>query len=224
VALAKPCSGSVHPGSSDVLQTQLPAPFLAQGDVKFASAAGSIDYQPWFAVFTKSHHEKKVSHQLKQQNIESFLPMYSQVHQWTNRRRVTVQLPLFPNYIFVRIAGRERGRVLRLPGVLSIVGRGYDPAPLPDFEIESLRSGLHLRKFEPHPGLVVGTRVRIKMGALEGMEGVLLRNKNNLRVVLTVALINRGVAIEVDADDVEPISQQYASTSLQMRTAYAAHS
>jgi transcription antitermination factor NusG len=224
VALAKPCSGSVHLGSSEVLQTQLPAQFLAPGDVKFKAAAGSIDYQPWFAVFTKSHHEKKVSHQLKQQNIESFLPMYSQVHQWTNRRRVTVQLPLFPNYIFVRIDGRERGRVLRLPGVLSIVGRGYDPAPLPDFEIESLRSGLHLRKFEPHPFLVVGTRVRIKMGALEGMEGVLLRNKNNLRVVLTVALINRGVAIEVDADDVEPVSQGYASTSLQMRTAYAAHS
>jgi transcription antitermination factor NusG len=191
------------------------------GDVKFDAAAGSIDHQPWFAVFTKSHHEKKVSHQLKQQDIENFLPLYSQVHQWTNRRRVTVELPLFPNYIFVRIDRIERGRVLRLPGVLSIVGRGYEPAPLPDFEIESLRSGLHLRKFEPHPGLVVGTRVRIKMGALEGMEGVLLRNKNNLRVVLTVALINRGVAIEVDADDVEPVSRQYASTSSEMRSTHA---
>ncbi len=90
-------------------------------------------------------------------------------------------------------------------------GSGYEPTPLADFEIESLRSGLHLRKFEPHPYLVVGERVRIKAGPLEGMEGVLLRKKNNLRVVLTVASIKQSVAVEVDAGDVEPLSVRQAT-------------
>ena len=98
-----------------------------------------------------------------------------------------------------------------MPGVLSIVGSGYEPTPLADFEIESLRSGLHLRKFEPHPYLVVGERVRIKAGPLEGMEGVLLRKKSNLRVVLTVASIKQSVAVEVDAGDVEPLSVRQAT-------------
>lgn len=152
-------------------------------------------------------------------DIENFLPLYSQVHNWTNRRRVTVQLPLFPNYLFVRSERQNRGRVLRVPGVLSLVGRGFDPTPMSDFEVEALRSGLHLRKCEPHPLLVVGARVRIKVGPLEGMEGVLLRNKNNLRVVLTVGLINQSVAVEVDASDVESTSPYYASSPSETQAA-----
>ena len=96
---------------------------------------------------------------------------------------------------------------MQVPGVLSIVGHGYEPMPLADFEVEALRSGLHLRKFEPHPYLAVGERVRIKGGPLEGMDGILLRKKNNLRVVITIALIKQSVAVEVDAGDVEPGQQ-----------------
>ena len=179
---------------------------MPAGVAKFEEAALSVECPAWFAVFTSSRHEKRVSQHFTQQRIESFLPLYSEIHRWTNRRKVSVQLPLFPNYVFVRIASRQRGRVLQVPGVLSIVGRGYEPTPLPDFEVEALRSGLHLRNFEPHPYLVVGERVRIKKGPLEGMEGFLLRKKNNLRVVLTVASIKQSVAVEVDAGDVEPIS------------------
>jgi transcription antitermination factor NusG len=156
-------------------------------------------------VFTRSHHERAVSEYFRQQQIDSFLPLYSQVRQWTNRRRVTLQFPLFPNYVFVRIGRRERNRVLGVKGVISVVGRGCDPTPLSDFEIESLRSGLHLRKCEPHPFLTIGAKVRIKFGPLQGMEGVLLRAKNNLRVVLNVMLINQSIAVEVDAQDVEPV-------------------
>jgi transcription antitermination factor NusG len=103
--------------------------------------------------------------------------------------------------------------VLGVQGVLSLVGRGCDPTPLSDFEIESLRSGLHLRKFEPHPFLIVGSKARIKIGPLQGMEGVLLRTKNNLRVVLTVTLINQSIAVEVDAEDVEPVYRHHAPLS-----------
>ena len=207
MALAKPCSGSVLSGSLGISEIQLQSQFFGAGAAKVEETGPSVDYQAWFAVFTSSHHEKKVSQRFLEQRIENYLPLYSQIHHWTNRRKVTVQLPLFPNYVFVRIGRRQRGQVLQVPGVLAIVGRGYKPTPLPDFEIESLRSGLHLRKFEPHPSLAVGRRVRIKVGPLEGMEGVLLRKKNNLRVVLTVPLIKQSVAVEVDAGDVEPTSQ-----------------
>jgi transcription antitermination factor NusG len=161
--------------------------------------------QHWFAAYTVSRHEKRVSQYFTAHNIESFLPLYRSPRRWNNGCNVEVEQPLFPNYIFVRVSREERIRVLRIPGVLSFVGTGSTPAVLPDFEIESLRSGLQQRKFEPHPYLVVGERARIKVGPLAGMEGVLVRKKNNLRVVLTVNLIMQSVAVEVEADDLEAI-------------------
>jgi len=92
-----------------------------------------------------------------------------------------------------------------VPGVLSFVGPKGEPARLSDFEIETLRSGLHLQKFEPYRGLAIGQKVRISAGALQGLEGVLLRNANGLRVVVTVDLIQQSVAVELDADAVEPL-------------------
>lgn len=160
----------------------------------------------WFAVFTTSHHEKRVLQHLRERQIESFLPLYRTVRRRTNRCKVALELPLFPNYLFVQIERSQRARVLAVPGILSIVGRGQEPEPLPEFEIESLRTGLELRKIEPHPYLTVGEKVRIKAGALAGLEGVLLRKKNNFRVVLTLDQIMQSVAVEVDADDLEPVS------------------
>lgn len=148
-------------------------------------------------------HEKRVAKQFAMQCIESFLPLYRSLHSWKNGCKVEVEQPLFPGYLFVRIGREERVRVLASPGVLSLVGTKCTPAVLPDFEIESLRSGLQQRKFEPHPYLVVGERARIKVGPMAGMEGVLVRKKNNLRVVLTVNLIMQSVAIEVEAQDLE---------------------
>jgi transcription termination/antitermination protein NusG len=158
----------------------------------------------WFAAYTNSHHEKRVAGHLAEREIESFLPLYAASRRWQNGCKVMLDLPLFPSYVFVRIDRRERVRVLEVPGVLSLVGSGREPAPLPDFEIEALRSGLGLRKIEPHPYLVIGERVRIKAGALEGMQGVLVRKKNNFRVVLTLDTIMQSIAVEVDADDLEP--------------------
>ena len=213
MALAKPCSGSVHLPNSDFSQAHILSGGQALKDASRTNPAESVESQSWFAVFTRSHHERAVSQYFRQQEIDTFLPLYSQVRQWTNRRRVTLQVPLFPNYVFVRMARRDRSRVLGVKGVLSLVGRGCDPTPLSDFEIESLRSELHLRKFEPHPLLVAGTKVRIKLGPLQGMEGVLLRTKNNLRVVLTVKLINQSIAVEVDSQDVEPLYRHRSALS-----------
>lgn len=174
--------------------------------------ATSVDACGWFAVFTKSHHEKRVSQHFVDRGIENFLPLHSEVHHWTNRRKTVVELPLFPNYLFVRIARTDRTPVLRVPGVLSIVG-GSDPAELRESEIESLRAGLRKGIIEPHAYLVAGDRVRIKTGPLCGMEGVLVRKKSSLRVVVTISEISRSMAAEVDAADLEhlPASKAYAA-------------
>jgi transcription antitermination factor NusG len=157
----------------------------------------------WFAAYTLTRHEKHVAAILAARHIESFLPLYAALHRWRNRCQKDLDLPLFPNYVFVRIAAQERVRVLQVPGVVSLVSFGGKLAPLPDLQIEALRSGMSERKLEPHPYLGVGERVRIKAGAMRGLEGVLVRKKSNLRVVLALDVIMQSVAVEVNAEDVE---------------------
>jgi transcription antitermination factor NusG len=159
----------------------------------------------WLAAYTTARHEKTVAGHLALRQIESFLPLYRTVRRWKNGCNMQLELPLFPSYIFVRINPRERVRVLGVPGVLWIVSAGDKPLPLAEAEVEALRSGIHLARCEPHPYLVIGERVRIKTGALSGMEGVLLRKKGVLRVVLSLELIMQSVAVEVDAGDVEAV-------------------
>jgi transcription antitermination factor NusG len=164
------------------------------------------EQQRWFAVFTRSHHEKRVAQYYVERHIEHLLPVSRVMRQWSHYRKVTLELPLFPNYVFVHISRRERTRVMEVPGVLSLVGQSRVPAPLPDDEIEALREGLKLSGVAPHPYLVVGARVRINKGLLSGREGIVLRNKNSCRVVLTLSLIMRSFAVEVDAADVDYIA------------------
>lgn len=159
----------------------------------------------WFAVYTTSRHEKAVTRQFEVRQIEAFLPLYRSVRRWRNGCRVNVDQPLFPSYVFARLDRPDYVRVLQTPGVLSLVGCGREPSPLPTSEIEALRSELPLREFEPHPYLVAGDRVRIHSGALAGMVGVLLRRKSNLRVVLTLDLIMQSVAVEIGAKEIEPV-------------------
>ncbi len=167
----------------------------------------------WFAAYTNSHHERRVASCFSQRHIESFLPLYAATRRWKNRCEMNLELPLFPNYVFVRMDPRERVSVLEVPGVLSLVGSGRTLAPLPDVEIEALRSGLGRRKIEPYPYLVIGERVRIKAGPMMGMEGVLIRKKNNFRVVLALEVIMRCVAMEVDAADLEPAAKSFGSVT-----------
>ncbi len=170
-----------------------------------AAAPDCLAY--WFAAYTNSHHEKRVAAQLAERRIESFLPLYATRHRWKNRCEMNLDLPLFPNYVFVRVDPRKRVRVLEVPGVVSLVGFGRTLAPLPDFEIEALRSAIGQRKIEPHPYLVIGERVRIKAGPMTGMEGVLVRRKSNFRVVLALDAIMQSVVVEVDADELEPAAK-----------------
>src|SRR5580704_4699279 len=129
----------------------------------------------WFAVYTTSRHEKRVAQHLTQRDIEYYLPLYRSERKWSDGSRVTLDLPLFPGYLFVHIKRTERVRVLDVPGALAVVGgTGREPAPLPEEAIDALRSGLQQRHAEPHPLLTIGQRARIRSGAMAGMEGVVM--------------------------------------------------
>jgi transcription antitermination factor NusG len=157
----------------------------------------------WLAAYTTPRHEKSVVRHLEVRDVEYFLPLYKAERRWRNGCKVEVEFPVFPNYVFVHVDQRMSRRVLDAPGVLAFAGSGRLPVSVPDSEIEWLRNELPLRRFEPHPYLVIGSRVRIKSGPLTGMNGVLTRKKSGLRVVLSIDLIRQSVAVEVGMDEIE---------------------
>jgi transcription antitermination factor NusG len=159
----------------------------------------------WYAVFTVPQNEKAVVRHLALREIESFLPTYETVRVWKNRQRVRTVLPLFPSYLFVHINRRQRTRVLGSPGVIHIVGNGREYIPVPDSAIGLLRSGVQSRNLEPYRDLVVGKKVRIRSGSMQGAQGVLVRKGNGLRFVLALDMINQYAAIEIGAEDLEPL-------------------
>lgn len=157
----------------------------------------------WYAAYTSANHEKRVALQLSQRSVEQFLPVYESVRRWKDRR-MKLELPLFPGYVFVRIALRDRLCVLCVPGVARLVGFDGTPAALPDEEIDTLRAGLAGgMRAEPHPYLKQGRQVRVKDGPLAGMEGILIKRKNRARLVVSVELIQRAMAVEIDEADLE---------------------
>jgi transcription antitermination factor NusG len=162
----------------------------------------------WFAVYTTCRHEKRISGHFARRGIEHYLPLYRSQRRWKDGSRVMLDLPLFPGYIFVHIQRTERVRVLEVPGVLWMVGcSGSHPTPLPEFEIETLRAALDPLRAEPYPTLTAGQRVRIRAGAFTGIEGIVLRQKNSLRIVITLELIMQSIAVEVSADDLELVDR-----------------
>ncbi len=157
----------------------------------------------WFAVFTVPQNELAVVRHFDVRKVESFCPTYESVRIWKNRRRMKIVAPLFPTYVFARFQRTDRSAILGTPGILRIVGNSQGPIPIPDSEVEFLRSDFYGRRFEPYRDFLVGERVRIKSGLLQGVEGTLVRKKSSLRFVLTLGLINQHAALEVDADELE---------------------
>lgn len=160
----------------------------------------------WYAAYTSANHEKRVASQIEQKSLEHFLPLYRSVRRWSDRK-VDLQLPLFPGYVFVRIALRDRLEVLQTPGVSKLVGFNGSPAPLKDEEISALKMSLSSGvRAQPCPYLAPGRRVRIQAGPLSGLEGVVLRRKGRLQVVVSLDLLQRSVAIDLDLADVKAIA------------------
>ena len=161
----------------------------------------------WYALYTRHQHEKVVAQTLSNKRFEIFLPLYNTVHHWKDRNR-QLSLPLFPCYVFIRAGLDRRGEVISTPGIHAYVSVGGRPIPIPDEEIAAVRQTItRCARVEPHPFLKCGDWVRVKYGPLEGIEGILVRQKNQFRLVLSVKLLQQAAAAEVDMSMVERISR-----------------
>ncbi len=165
----------------------------------------------WYAIYTSANHERRVAEQLGVREVEHLLPLYASVRRWKDRR-VTLQLPLFPGYVFVRFALRNRFQVLQIPGVVHLVSFGGHPSPLQEEDICAIQNCLsHGNRVEPHPYLQAGRRARVRSGPLQGLEGIILRRKNRTRLILSFDLIMRSVAVEIDEIDLVPANGPISS-------------
>ncbi len=166
----------------------------------------------WFAVQTRPRHEKRVAAEVRVRAMEEFLPVHRCRNRWKNGVVADVDLPLFPCYLFVRVSPSERVRLLSLPGVIGFAVTSAHPTALPQTDIEALQALSLVYRAEPHPFLRTGDRVRLVAGPLTGMEGILARRKQELRVVLSLDFIMRSVAVEVSEFDIEPIGPRSSKT------------
>lgn len=189
--------------SQAIVPSTLPA-LPPQAHVDREDPAAAVQAR-WYAVYTCANHEKRVAEQFASRTVEHFLPLYESVRRWQDRK-VRLQVPLFPGYLFVRMGIRERLRVLQIPGVVRLVGFHGSPAPMPQEDIDSIRAFLDRGwRAEPHPYLQAGRRARVVHGPLAGMQGIVVRRKNRSRLVLSFDLIQRSMAIELDESDLAPI-------------------
>jgi transcription antitermination factor NusG len=157
----------------------------------------------WYAVYTRSRHEKTVATKLEEKQLEVFLPVRTVLRRWKDRRK-EVSLPLFSSYVFVRIPMSERLRVLQTPGVVLMLSEGSRPVPIPQDQIASIQklvaSGL---KYDPYPYLKEGMQVNVVRGPLEGVTGILIEKRKQHMLVLSVDLIQQSAALQVDISDTD---------------------
>lgn len=161
----------------------------------------------WYAIQTRARHEKKVVQKLQEKGATTFLPLVTQTHRWSDRFKV-IELPLFPCYAFARLAPSVEMRLpaLQTPGLLSIVGVHGAGAPIPDKEIEDIQTLMAQNVSSSlYPFIKVGQRVRIRGGCLDGVEGILVAEKSERRLVVSIELIQRSVSVLIDGYEVEPI-------------------
>jgi len=161
----------------------------------------------WYAIRTRSRHEKKIALELRDKGVSNFLPLQTQVHRWSDRNK-QVEVPLFPGYVFVRTVPMAEARVsvLRTPGVVGFVGDQGKGTPIPEKQIEDIQTILEEEvQFTLHPFLNLNQRVRIRGGCLDGVEGVLVGMNTDLSLVVSVDLIKRSMAIRVAGYDVVPV-------------------
>jgi transcription antitermination factor NusG len=158
----------------------------------------------WYAVYTRTRHEKSVAEHCLQRGITAFLPLYHVQRRW-KQRLAQVLLPLFPSYLFVHVALRDRLRILELPGIVSLVSFNNVPAVVPELQIESLKRAITLGRVEPHVYVHSGKRIRVTAGPLAGLEGIVVEVKNRVQVIVSFEWMARSVAISLDADDVEAL-------------------
>jgi transcription antitermination factor NusG len=169
------------------------------------NASPVVANQGWYALHTRYQHEKVVAQILANKQFDVFLPLYEAIHLWRDRNR-RLTLPLFPCYLFIRGGLERQLDVFTTPGIIGWVG-GRLPSVIPTCEIEAVRRvAERIDKVEPHPYLACGDRVRVRTGPLAGIEGVLIRKKGLLRLVLSVQILQSSATVEVDVACIERVA------------------
>jgi len=162
----------------------------------------------WYALHTRARHERVVEHRLREQGMETFLPVVQEVHRWSDRRK-TVEVPLFSCYVLVHCALRaeERNIVHRIDSVLGFVGTHGVGTPIPEEQVEGVRSVLAQTSSpcRSHPFLKAGQRVRVRGGALDGIEGLFLAENGDHSLIISIDVIQRSMAVRIDGYDIEPV-------------------
>jgi transcription antitermination factor NusG len=161
----------------------------------------------WYAVHTRARHERVIAHRLREQGVTTFLPLVTEVHRWSDRRK-SVELPLFSCYVFVKLSptGEQRLSVLRVDGVLKFVGARGQGIPIAETQIESIRTLIGQQiPWSAHPFLQIGQRVRVRGGSLDGVEGILVSRNEDNTLVVSVDAIQRSLAVRIQGYDVEPV-------------------
>src|SRR5882757_948543 len=170
----------------------MPVPSSATGEAR------------WYALHTRSRHERVVEHRLREQGMETFLPTIRETHRWSDRKK-SVDVPLFSCYVFVRCALSEKDRTL-VYRALGFVGTRGTGVAIPDEQNEDIRTALsQTAPCRSHPFLKVGQRVRVCGGAMDGVEGVFLSENGDQSLVISVDVIQRSLAVRIDGYDVKPI-------------------
>jgi transcription antitermination factor NusG len=176
---------------------------------EFPHSAPLIETQAeaWYGLQTRPRHEKIVVQRLEERGVTTFLPLVTEVHRWSDRKK-SVQMPLFSCYVFAKFVPNrsERLRVLRVEGVFGLVGARGEGTPIPDEQIDAVRSVVNGQlPWSSHPFLKIGQRVRIRSGALDGLEGILVSRNGDSTLVISVDAIQRSLAVRVEGYAVEPV-------------------
>ena len=162
-----------------------------------------VDMRPhWYVVYTLPRHEKVVANRLRDYEVETYLPLYCSVRDW-NHRRVEIEVPLFPGYVFVKMSITNKVRVLAQPGVIRFVSFNGSATALPDDEVERLQSSLAAWRAEPYPFLAAGKQVLIKSGPFAGLVGRIVRRKGKMRLIVSLDFIQRAVQLEMDVAEAQ---------------------
>jgi transcription termination/antitermination protein NusG len=172
-----------------------------------SSAVIGQNIENWYAVQTRARHEKVVANRLCEKGVTTFYPTVTEVHRWSDRKK-SVQMPLFSCYVFAKFAPNrgERLRVLRVDGVFGLVGSGGEGSPIPEDQIDAVRNLVDSDiPWSCHPFLKIGQRVRIRSGALDGLEGILVSRNGDRTLVISVDAIQRSLAVRVEGYEVEPV-------------------
>jgi len=167
----------------------------------------------WYAVWSRSRHEKTVASALNNVGVPTFLPLVTEMHRWSDRQK-SVDVPLFPGYVFVQIPKSPEAqlRVLKTSGVVQFVGNRQGAMPIADAEMDQVRTVMGQRiSCSPYPFLQIGQRVRIRGGALDGIEGILVGRNSASKLVISIELIQRSLAVSVYNFDVEPVGRYIGS-------------